>query len=203
MFIHLLTIKTLYLLTLYKETFLKYTKYYDVSYKNLTKTKFCSLYELLLVGIVICVCCIFFVWLLYRSPIIFRSSSVWFSFGSRLVLVRFSIGSRSVLDRFSIVLRSILVHPSFILRSFSVRSPFGNRRTNGERSKNDRRNIGESSEAKRRCIETLMGNQGKGNTNKNFIFNHLDSNYYGKIFRILNTLPNGVRLAREILILLK
>ena len=61
MFIHLLTIKTLYLLTLYKETSLKYTKYYDVSYKNLTKTKFCSLYELLLVGIVICVCCIFFV----------------------------------------------------------------------------------------------------------------------------------------------
>ncbi|GEM_PF-1886014 len=214
MFIHLLTIKTLYLLTLYKETSLKYTKYYDVSYKNLTKTKFCSLYELLLVGIVICVCCIFFVWLLYRSPIIFRSFSVWFSFCSRSVLDRFSIGSRSVLvwfsfgsrlvlDRFSIVLRSILVHPSFILRSFSVRSPFGNRRTNGERSKNDRRNIGESSEAKRRCIETLMGNQGKGNTNKNFIFNHLDSNYYGKIFRILNTLPNGVRLAREILILLK
>ena len=203
MFIHLLTIKTLYLLTLYKETSLKYTKYYDVSYKNLTKTKFCSLYELLLVGIVICVCCIFFVWFLYSSPIIFRSFSVWFSFGSRLVLVWFSFGSRLVLDWFSIVLRSILVHPSFILRSFSVRSPFGNRRTNGERSKNDRRNIGESSEAKRRCIETLMGNQGKGNTNKNFIFNHLDSNYYGKIFRILNTLPNGVRLAREILILLK
>ena len=203
MFIHLLTIKTLYLLTLYKETSLKYTKYYDVSYKNLTKTKFCSLYELLLVGIVICVCCIFFVWFLYRSPIIFRSFSVWFSFCSRSVLDRFSIGSRSVLDRFSIVLRSILVHPSFILRSSSVHSPFGNRRTNGERSKNDRRNIGESSEAKRRCIETLMGNQGKGNTNKNFIFNHLDSNYYGKIFRILNTLPNGVRLAREILFLLK
>ena len=214
MFIHLLTIKTLYLLTLYKETSLKYTKYYDVSYKNLTKTKFCSLYELLLVGIVICVCCIFFVWLLYRSPIIFRSFSVWFSFCSRSVLDRFSIGSRSVLDRSSIDSRSSFVHPSFILRSFSVRSPFGNRRTNeertknerrtnGERSKNDRRNIGESSEAKRRCIETLMGNQGKGNTNKNFIFNHLDSNYYGKIFRILNTLPNGVRLAREILFLLK
>ena len=139
MFIHLLTIKTLYLLTLYKETSLKYTKYYDVSYKNLTKTKFCSLYELLLVGIVICVCCIFFVWFLYRSPIIFRSFSVWFSFGSRLVLDWFSIGSRSVLDRFSI-----------ILRSFSVRSPFGNRRTNGERSKNDRRMIEEISENHRR-----------------------------------------------------
>ena len=48
-----------------------------------------------------------------------------------------------------------------------------------------------------------MGSQGKGNPNKNFIFNHLDSNYYGKIFRILNTLPNGMKLAREILILLK
>ena len=168
MFIHLLTIKTLYLLTLYKETFLKYTKYYDVSYKNLTKIKFCSLYELLLVGIVICVCCIFFVWLLYRSPIIFRSFSVWFSFcsrsvldrfsiGSRLVLDWFSIGSRSVLDRFSIVLRSILVHPPFILRSGIE-----------DRSKIDRRMNEESSEAKRRCIETLMGNQGKGDPNNFF-----------------------------------
>ena len=124
MFIHLLTIKTSYLLTLYKETSLKYTKYYDVSYKSLTKTKFCSLYELLLVGIVICVCCIFFVWFLYRSPFIFRSSSVWFSFCSRSVLVWSSFGSRLVLDRFSIVLRSILVHPPFILRSFSVSFPF-------------------------------------------------------------------------------
>ena len=203
MFIHLLTIKTLYLLTLYKETSLKYTKYYDVSYKNLTKTKFCSLYELLLVGIVICVCCIFFVWLLYRSPIIFRSFSVWFSFCSRSVLDLFSIGSRSVLDRFSFILRSSSVHSPFDLRSAIEERTKNERRTNGERSKNDRRNIGESSEAKRRCIETLMGNQGKGNTNKNFIFNHLDSNYYGKIFRILNTLPNGVRLAREILFLLK
>ena len=151
MFIHLLTIKTLYLLTLYKETSLKYTKYYDVSYKNLTKTKFCSLYELLLVGIVICVCCIFFVWLLYRSPIIFRSFSVWFSFcsrlvlvrfsfgyrwvlvwfsfGSRSVLVRFSIGSRSVLDRSSIDSRSSFVHPPFILRSISVRQSKNERRT--------------------------------------------------------------------------
>ena len=181
MFIHLLTIKTLYLLTLYKETSLKYTKYYDVSYKNLTKTKFCSLYELLLVEIVICVCCIFFVWFLYRSPIIFRSFSVWFSIGSRLVLDRSSIDSRSS-----------SVYPPFILRSGIE-----------DRSKIDRRTNGESSEAKRRCIETLMGNQGKGNPNKNFIFNYLDSNYYGKFFRILNTLPNGVRLAREILILLK
>lgn len=46
MFIHLLTIKTLYLLTLYKETCLKHTKYYDISYKSLTKTKFYFLYEL-------------------------------------------------------------------------------------------------------------------------------------------------------------
>ena len=113
-------------------------------------------------------------------------------FGSRSVLDRFSFCSRLVLDRFSIVLRSILVHPPFILRSFSVRE-----------SKIDRRTNGESSEAKRRCIETLMGNQGKGNPNKNFIFNYLDSNYYGKFFRILNTPPNGVRLAREVLILLK
>ena len=135
--------------------------------------------------------------------IVLLSSSVHSPFGSRSVLDLFSIGSRSVLDRFSIGSRSFFDRFSFILRSFSVRSPFGNRRTNGERSKNDRRNIGASSEAKRRCIETLMGNQGKGNTNKNFIFNHLDSNYYGKIFRILNTLPNGVRLAREILFLLK
>ena len=121
MFIHLLTIKTLYLLTLYKETSLKYTKYYDVSYKNLTKTKFCSLYELLLVGIVICVCCIFFVWLLYRSPIIFRSFSVWFSFCSRSVLDRFSIDSRSS----------------------SVHSPFDLRSAIEERTKNERRTIEE------------------------------------------------------------
>ena len=132
MFIHLLTIKTLYLLTLYKETSLKYTKYYDVSYKNLTKTKFCSLYELLLVGIVICVCCIFFVWFLYRSPIIFRSFSVWFSFGSRSVLDWFSFGSRSVLDRSSIDSRSSFVHPPFILRSGIEDRSKIDRRTNGE-----------------------------------------------------------------------
>ena len=126
------------------------------------------------------------------QPTIPTVFSVSFSFGSRSVLVRFSFGSRSVLVRFSFGSRSILDHPSFILRSFSVRE-----------SKIDRRTNGESSEARRRCIETLMGSQGKGDPNKNFIFNHLDSNYYGKIFRILNTLPNGVRLAREILILLK
>ena len=124
--------------------------------------------------------------------IVLLSSSVHSPFGSRLVLVLLSIGSRSVLDRSSIDSRSSSVHPPFILRSGIE-----------DRSKIDRRTNGESSEAKRRCIETLMGNQGKGNPNKNFIFNYLDSNYYGKFFRILNTPPNGVRLAREILFLLK
>ena len=79
------------------------------------------------------------------------------------------------------VLRSSSVDPPFILRSRSVQSPFALRSAIEERSKNDRRNIGESSEARRRCIETLMRNQGKGDPNKNFIFNHLNSNCYGKI----------------------
>ena len=100
-------------------------------------------------------------------------------------------------------LRSSSVHPPFELRSSSVHPPFILRSSSVRESKIDRRTNGESSEAKRRCIETLMGSQGKGNPNKNFIFNHLDSNYYGKIFRILNALPNGMKLAREILILLK
>ena len=77
---------------------------------------------------------------------------VYFSYCSRsfsFVLVR----SRS----FSFVLvrsRSVLDHPSFILRSFSVRE-----------SKIDRRTNGESSEARRRCIETLMGGEGKDDPN--------------------------------------
>ena len=100
-----------------------------------------------------------------QAPFELRSSSVYPSFCSRSVLDRFSIGSRSS-----------FVHPPFILRSGIE-----------DRSKIDRRTNGESSEARRRCIETLMGNQGKGNPNKNFIFNYLDSNYYGKFFRILNT----------------
>ena len=74
------------------------------------------------------------------------------------------------------VLRSSSVDPPFILRSRSVQSPFALRSAIEERSKNDRRNIGDSSEARRRCIETLMGMQGKGDPNKNFIFNHLNSN---------------------------
>ena len=98
-----------------------------------------------------------------------------FRIALRSVLVRFSFGSRSVLVRFSFGSRSILVHPSFILRSFSVRE-----------SKIDRRTNGESSEAKRRCIETLMGNQGKGDSNKSFILNHLNSNYYGKTYSWLH-----------------
>ena len=71
-------------------------------------------------------------------------------------------------------LRSSSVHPPFELRSSSVR-----------RSKIDRRTNGESSEAKRRCIETLMGSQGKDDPNKNFIFNHLNSNY-GKTYSWLH-----------------
>ena len=74
------------------------------------------------------------------------------------------------------VLRSFSVRSPFVLRSFSVRSPFALRSAIEERSKNDRRNIGDSSKARRRCIETLMGIQGKGDLNKNFIFNHLNSN---------------------------
>ena len=100
----------------------------------------------------------------YRSRIVLVSFSfvlvsfsfvlVRFSFVSRSVLVRFSFVSRSFLVRFSFGSRSVLDHPSFILRSFSVRE-----------SKIDRRTNGESSEARRRCIETLMGSQGKDDPN--------------------------------------
>ena len=82
-----------------------------------------------------------------HPPFVLRSSSVQPPFGSR-----------SVLDRFSIDSRSSFVHPPFILRSGIE-----------DRSKIDRRTNGESSEAKRGCIETLMGSQGKGDPNKNFI----------------------------------
>ena len=74
-------------------------------------------------------------------------------------------------------LRSSSVRAPFGLRSSSVQAPFILRSSSVRESKIDRRTNGESSEAKRRCIETLMGSQGKGNPNKNFIFNHLDSNY--------------------------
>ena len=149
-----------------------------------------------------------------RAPFILRSSSVRAPFKLRSSSVRapFKLRSSSVHPPFILrsgsvqapfKLRSSSVHPPFILRSGSVQAPFGLRSSSVRESKIDRRTNGESSEAKRRCIETLMGSQGKGNPNKNFIFNHLVSNYYGKIFRILNTLPNGMKLAREILILLK
>ena len=125
--------------------------------------------------------------------IFFVSFSVQFSIALRSVLVRFSIDSRSssVQPPFELrstsvqppfELRSGSVQPPFNLRSRSVRDPFGNRRLIEDRSKIDRRTNGRSSEAKRRCIETLMGNQGKGDPNKNFIFYHLNSNYYGKTY---------------------
>ena len=78
-------------------------------------------------------------------------------------------------------LRSSSVRAPFELRSSSVQAPFKLRSGIEDRSKIDQRMNGESSEARRRCIETLMGNQGKGDPNKNFIFNHLNSNCYGKI----------------------
>ena len=98
-----------------------------------------------------------------------KCSSAYFTFRSPFVLRSFSVRS-------PFVLRSSSVDPPFILRSRSVQSPFALRSAIEERSKNDRRDIGESSEARRRCIETLMGMQGKGDPNKNFIFNHLNSN---------------------------
>ena len=95
--------------------------------------------------------------------------------------------------RSTFILRSSSVHPPFELRSSSVQAPFELRSSSVQapfelrsgsvrESKIDRRLNGESSEARRRCIETLMGNQGKGAPNKNFIFNHLNSIYYGKTY---------------------
>ena len=113
-----------------------------------------------------------------RSPFVLRSSSVQ---------APFILRSSSVQAPFE--LRSSSVHPPFILRSSSVRAPFELRSSSvqapfgiEDRSKIDQRMIGESSEARRRCIETLMGNQGKGDPNKNFIFNHLNSIYHGKTY---------------------
>ena len=91
-----------------------------------------------------------------------KCSSAYFTFHSPFVLRSFSVRS-------PFVLRSSSVDPPFILRSRSVQSPFALRSAIEERSKNDRRNIGDSSDARRRCIETLMGIQGKGDPNKNFI----------------------------------
>ena len=98
-----------------------------------------------------------------------KCSSAYFTFRSPFVLRSFSVRS-------PFILRSFSVRSPFVLRSSSVHSPFALRSAIEERSKNDRRNIGDSSDARRRCIETLMGIQGKGDPNKNFIFNHLNSN---------------------------
>ena len=101
----------------------------------------------------------------YRSPFVLRSFSVQ---------PPFILRSTSVHPPFN--LRSFSVRSPFNLRSFSVQPPFELRSAIEDRSKNDRRNIGESLEARRRCIETLMRNQEKDDSNKNFIFNHLNSN---------------------------
>ena len=124
----------------------------------------------------------------YIFRIVLRSVLVRFSFGSRSVLVRFSFGSRSILVRFSFGSRSILVHPPFILRSGIE-----------DRSKIDRRMNGESSEARRRCVETLVRNQEKDDSNKNFIFNHLNSNYYGNLMNFARCPKNmrGVRRLKQ------
>ena len=106
-----------------------------------------------------------------RSTFILRSSSVH---------PPFKLRSSSVRAPFE--LRSSSVHPPFELRSSSVHPPFELRSGIEDRSKIDQRMNGESSEARRRCIETLMGNQGKGDPNKNFIFYHLNSNYCGKTY---------------------
>ena len=128
-----------------------------------------------------------------RAPFILRSSSVHPPFKLRSSSVQAPFVLRSsyvqapfILRSFSVrspfVLRSSSVHPPFKLRSSSVQAPFELRSGIEDRSKIDRRMNGESSEARRRCIETLMGNQGKGDPNKSFIFNHLNSNYYGKTY---------------------
>ena len=113
--------------------------------------------------------------ILVHPPFILRSSSVHPPFELRSTSVRAPFELRSTSVRAPFNLRSSSVHSPFILRSFSVRE-----------SKIDRRTNGESSEAKRRCIETLMGSQGKGDSNKSFILNHLNSNYYGKTYSWLH-----------------
>ena len=117
-----------------------------------------------------------------RAPFNLRSSSVRapFKLRSSSVQAPFNLRSSSVHPPF--ILRSTSVRAPFNLRSSSVRSPFILRSFSVRESKIDRRTNGESSEAKRRCIETLMGNQGKGDSNKSFILNHLNSNYYGKTY---------------------
>ena len=136
----------------------------------------------------------------YRSPFKLRSSSVRAPFGLRSSSVQAPFNLRSSSVQAPFILRSSSVRAPFELRSSSVRAPFKLRSGIEDRSKNDRRNIGESSEARRRCIETLMRNQGKDDSNKNFIFNHLNSNYYGDFFEFWTRYSNGVRLAPKTLI---
>ena len=105
-----------------------------------------------------------------HPPFKLRSGSVRAPFKLRSFSVQppFILRSSSVHPPF--ILRSGSVRAPFELRSFSVQPPFILRSSSVRESKIDRRINGESSEAKRRCIETLMGSQGKGNPNKNFIF---------------------------------
>ena len=117
--------------------------------------------------------CMFPVLFSVRSPFILRSSSVHPPFILRCSSVRAPFKLRSGSVRAPFKLRSSSVRAPFELRSSSVQAPFELRSGIEDRSKIDRRTNGESSEAKRRSIETLMGNQGKGDPNKNFIFYHL------------------------------
>ena len=117
-----------------------------------------------------------------QAPFKLRSSSVHPPFELRSSSVRAPFKLRSGSVRAPFKLRSSSVQAPFELRSGSVRAPFELRSGIEDRSKIDRRMNGESSEARRRCIETLMGSQGKGDPNKNFIFNHLNSIYYGKTY---------------------
>ena len=134
-----------------------------------------------------------------RAPFKLRSSSVQapFILRSSSVQAPFELRSSSVHPPFE--LRSSSVRAPFILRSSSVRAPFGNRRSIEDRSKIDRRMNGESSEARRRCVETLVRNQEKDDSNKNFIFNHLNSNYYGNLMNFARCPKNmrGVRRLKQ------
>ena len=112
-----------------------------------------------------------------QPPFGLRSTSVRAPFELRSSSVHppFELRSTSVQPPFN--LRSTSVQPPFVLRSFSVQSPFGDRRTNGESSKKYRKIIGGKTEMYRNSNEKPRERR----PNKNFIFNHLNSNCYGKI----------------------
>ena len=112
-----------------------------------------------------------------RAPFNLRSSSVQPPFELRSSSVQPPFELRSISVRAPFNLRSSSVHPPLILRSFSVRAPFGDRRTNGESSKKYRRIIGGKTEMYRNSNEKPRERR----PDKNFIFNHLISNCYGKI----------------------